>query len=67
MRFATGTALQRHHAIRLAFLPGWMSIVPVDDAAAFLAALETKLNGIAAERGEIALTIPFACFDCHRV
>ena len=67
MRFATGTALLRHHAIRLAFLPGWLGIVPVDDAAAFLAALETKLNGIAAERGEIALTIPFACFDCRRV
>ncbi len=65
MRYASGNALLSHHFIRLAFLPGWQSIVPAADAAAFLAGLETKLDAIAAQRGEITLTIPFACFDCR--
>lgn len=66
MRFASGRALLQHHAIRLAFLPAWLGIVPAADAAAFTAALESKLDAIAARNGEIVLTIPFACFDCRR-
>jgi len=66
MRFASGRALLQHHAIRLAFLPAWLGIVPAADAAAFAAALERKLDAIAARNGEIVLTIPFACFDCRR-
>jgi arsenite methyltransferase len=66
MRFASGAALLRHHLIRLAFLPGWTSIVPEADAASLVAGLETQLDAIAAQRGEVILTIPFACFDCRR-
>ena len=66
MRFASGAALLRHHTIRLAFLPGWLNIVAAADAAVFVAGLETELDAIASQRGEIALTIPFACFDCRR-
>jgi ubiquinone/menaquinone biosynthesis C-methylase UbiE len=66
MRFASGAALLRHHLIRLAFLPGWTSIVPEADAAALAAGLETQLDAIAAQRREITLTIPFVCLDCRR-
>ena len=58
MRFADGTALFNHYFIRLAFLDGWLELA----GAAVLAQVEQELN----ERGELALTIPTACFDAVR-
>jgi hypothetical protein len=55
MRFADGSALFNHYFVQLGFLEGWRSIA----TAAELAAVEKKLN----ERGELALTIPMACFE----
>jgi len=55
MRFADGTALFSHYFIQLGFLEGWRSIASATD----LSAVEKKLN----ERGELALTIPMACFE----
>jgi len=60
MRFADGSSLLRHFSIRLGFLPGWKSVVLSDALERTFAALELKLNTVAAERGELALTIPMA-------
>lgn len=67
MRFADGSALLRHFFIRLGFVGGWMSIPAADSLHATFEALERKLNAIASERGELALTVPMACLvACKR-
>lgn len=66
MRFADGSALFRHYFIRLGFLPGWKSLVPVEVLQTTFGALERRLNTIARERGELALTIPTACIEAER-
>jgi len=66
LRFADGSALLRHHFIRMAFLPGWAQVVPADRVPATFAALERALNAEAARRGELRLTIPAAGFVARR-
>ena len=62
LRFADGSSLLRHWFIRLGFVPAWKSIAPPDSVRATFERLERSLDAIAAERGELALTIPMACF-----
>ena len=66
MRFADGTSLLRHFFIRFGFLPAWRSIVPEDAVDKTLAALERRLNEVAAARGELALTIPMALVEARK-
>jgi len=62
-RFVDGSALLRHYFIRLGFLPAWKAIAPENAVEATFAALEKRLNNLAAERGELSLTIPAACIE----
>jgi arsenite methyltransferase len=66
MRFADGSSFLRHAFIRLAFMPGWKGVVPADAVASTFATLERKLNAVAAEHGELALTIPMACVEARK-
>lgn len=66
MRFADASSLFRHHFIRLGFVPGWKAVAPDDALERTFAALERKLNEIAAARGELALTIPMACLEARK-
>ena len=52
-RFVDGSSLLRHYFIRLGFLPGWKSIAPEGSVEKTFAALEHRLNAMAAERGEL--------------
>jgi len=61
-RFADGTSLLRHHFIRRGFLPGWKAIAHLDSVSDTFDRLERALNVVARDRGELALTIPMACF-----
>ena len=63
MRCADGSSFLRHAFIRLAFLPAWTSVVLPDAVERTFTVLERKLNAVAAERGELALTIPMACIE----
>lgn len=65
-RFADGSALLRHHLIRLGFLPAWKEIAAGDAQEAIFAAFEQGLDRLAAERGELSLTVPVACFEARR-
>ena len=65
-RFVDGSALLRHHFIRLGFVPGWKAVAPEGAAESTFAALECRLNAIAAERGELSLTIPVACIQAYK-
>lgn len=62
-RFVDGSSLLRHYFIRLGFVPAWKSVAPEGAVDATFAALEHRLNTIAAERGELSLTIPIACIQ----
>jgi ubiquinone/menaquinone biosynthesis C-methylase UbiE len=66
MRFADGSALLRHHFIRMGFVPAWVSLVPAERVEDTFGVLERNLNRVAAERGELALTIPVACVEARR-
>jgi len=65
-RFVDGSSLLRHHFIRLGFVPAWKSVVPEGAVETTFAALEHRLNTIAAERGELSLTIPAACIRAYK-
>jgi ubiquinone/menaquinone biosynthesis C-methylase UbiE len=67
MRFADGGALFRHYFIRLGFLEGWRGIVTPQSEREVFAALETGLNHLAVERGELTLTIPLAYVEAEAV
>ena len=59
-RFVDGSSLLRHYFIRLGFVPGWKSIAPEGSLEQTFAALEHRLNAVAATRGGLSLTIPAA-------
>jgi arsenite methyltransferase len=65
-RFVDGSSLLRHYFIRLGFVPGWKSVAPEGAVEATFAALEHRLNAIAAQRGELSLTIPAACIQARK-
>ena len=65
MRFADGSALFRHYFVRLGFLDGWRSVLKAEAEREIFAALEDGLNRVAAERGELALTIPLAYIEAE--
>ena len=67
MRFADGSALFRHYFIRLGFLDGWRAVTGPETEREVFAALEEGLNRRAAQRGELALTVPLAYIEAEAV
>lgn len=65
-RYADGTAMLNHSFIKLAFMDSWKNIVPLQHRDDIFDRIERKLNKLSAEKGELKLTIPFACFDCRK-
>jgi ubiquinone/menaquinone biosynthesis C-methylase UbiE len=66
MRFADGSSFLCHTLIRVAFIERWKEVPAVDRVEPTFAALERKLNDVAEERGELALTVPIACIEARR-
>jgi hypothetical protein len=66
MRFADGSSFLRHAFIRLGFLPAWQSVVLLDAVERTFAVLERQLNTVAAERGELELTILMAGVEAQK-
>jgi ubiquinone/menaquinone biosynthesis C-methylase UbiE len=65
-RFVDGSSLLGHFFIRLAFIPAWKSVAPPEAVEPVFAALEERLNAIAAERGELSLSVPAACIHARK-
>ncbi|HEV3339935.1 MAG TPA: hypothetical protein VG125_06250, partial [Pirellulales bacterium] len=65
-RFVDGSSLLRHRFIRLGFVPGWKAIAPEDAIEATFAALERRLNLLAAERSGLSLNVPAACVHARK-
>jgi ubiquinone/menaquinone biosynthesis C-methylase UbiE len=66
LRYLDGTTLFNHFFIRLGFLDGWKSVLADSDVKRTFALLQKNLNTIAAQAGELSLTIPYVCIDCRR-
>ena len=66
LRFTDGSALLRHHFIRLGFVQAWQALSEPSQQREFFARLEERLNAVAAMRGELTLTIPMACVEGRR-
>jgi arsenite methyltransferase len=66
MRFADGTALLHHFFVRVAFMPGWKSVVPEPLVEKTFTTLERNLNAVAARNGEFAVSVPMACFEARK-
>jgi len=65
-RFVDGPSLLNHFFIRLGFVQGWKSVVPEGAVESIFTALELRLNTIAAEAGELSLTVPAACIQARK-
>jgi len=66
-RFVDGSSLLRHYRIRSGFLPAWKAVAPEGSVEKTFAALEYRLNTMAAEQGELSLTIPAACIQARKL
>lgn len=60
MRFVDGGSFLRHHFIRLGFVEAWKKVVPEVDRVLIFGRLEEDLNRLAADLGELRLTVPMA-------
>lgn len=66
MRFSSGSAMLRHHFIKLAFLDSWKAIVPEVCRQQVFAEVEDMLNRRADTDCGLSLTVPACCFDCRK-
>jgi ubiquinone/menaquinone biosynthesis C-methylase UbiE len=66
IRYADGSALLRHSLTRIGFLPAWRAVVDPADEQTVFAELEKRLNVLAAEQGELRVTIPMLYVEAVR-
>jgi len=66
LRYLDGSTMFSHFFIKMYFFPSWKDIVAPAARDEVFTRLEMKLNKLAQDREELALTIPLACFDCRR-
>lgn len=58
MRYLDGSALFNHNLTKRGFLDGWRGVVNPEDEKAVFGRIEARLNEIAAQQGELRMTIP---------
>jgi hypothetical protein len=63
MKFADGTTFLEHYFVRTAFRKPWEEITGDPE---IVKAVEAKLNMIAASKGELKMSVPYACFDSYK-
>ena len=66
LRFVDGLTMFNHSLIKYWFLDGWKSILDSIHLEKIFNEVETKLNDITKEKGEIQLTVPFVTIDCRK-
>jgi arsenite methyltransferase len=66
LRYCDGTTMLNHFSIKLAFLENWIGLLQTQDVNPIFALAEKKLNDLAAEQGELRLSIPWVCIDCEK-
>ncbi len=66
-RFFDATALLKHFFIRLAFIPSWKNVVPVDVQEEVFSRIEMKLNSASKDSRGLSMQVPFVTFDCEKI
>ena len=66
LRYTDGTAFLNHFFIRKAFMDPWKSVLPESQIQVVFKQIEENLNLIAAQNGELSMSVPFVCIDCER-
>ena len=66
LRFVDGTTMFNHSLIKYWFLDGWKNILDAIHIEKIFNEVESKLNDIAEEKGELQLTVPFVTIDCRK-
>jgi hypothetical protein len=51
---------------RLAFIDSWIKLLPNDRVEEIFGRVEDRLNKIAANTGEMKLSVPFVVIDCRK-
>ncbi len=64
LRFSDGKSFLDHYFIRTAFMGPWKAILPEGREEEIFSALTHELDILAAEKGELVMSIPYVCFDC---
>lgn len=67
LRYLNGNAFLRHWFIQVAFLPSWRSIVEELHRDSVFQRLETRLNSLSRENGELRLTVPMLYLEAKRL
>ncbi len=65
-RFVDGTTMLHYFLIREFFLPSWKEIIPEPNVSSVFEDIESRLNQLSKENGELVLTIPFVCIDSSK-
>ncbi|MFL5733508.1 MAG: hypothetical protein ACJ78Q_09935, partial [Chloroflexia bacterium] len=65
-RYLDGTAFFNHHLIKVGFLDGWRNVVDPADEEQLFTLLETRLNALASQSGEVVLTVPALYIEARR-
>ena len=63
LRFLDASAMMKYYFIQLAFLPVWTELLNPDDVDNIFNEIVKRLNKSARLKGELNLTIPYACYD----
>ncbi|WP_372365465.1 class I SAM-dependent methyltransferase [Candidatus Uabimicrobium sp. HlEnr_7] len=67
LRFLNSKAFFRHYLVKCGFLESWLSIVPLEEQQTVFSILETKLDSIAREQGEIKMPIPMLYLQAEKL
>jgi arsenite methyltransferase len=60
MKFVDGTAFLNHHFVKLGWLAAWTGLFSASDLPEIFTALETNLNRVAGDKGNLILSVPMA-------
>ena len=66
MRFVDGSSFFNHYFVKLAFLQDWKRIVKEENRNIVFLNLESRLNNIASENGELIFKVPMAYIECEK-
>jgi len=66
MRFVDGSSFFNHYFIKLAFLQDWKRIIKEENWNIVFLNLESRLNNIASENGELIFKVPMAYIECEK-
>jgi ubiquinone/menaquinone biosynthesis C-methylase UbiE len=66
MKFVDGSALLNHSLVKVGFLGGWKGCIDPKDQAEVFSKLETSLNDLANQQGQLKMTIPMLYIEAQK-